>query len=144
MRVLVVFAFALGLIAGAFGCGGQLFGSDDESSQMTDSGAQSDASDASETMRRDAGISVGVCPTGLAGAILVPATTTSGAAYCIDSTEVTNGSYKAFLDTKPSPITQARACSQNASFTPPFNWPTSAEDDNRPVINVDWCDAKAY
>ena len=141
MRASVVFAFAIAAGAYAAACGGRVSGNGDESSQNTDAGV---ISDAGARPKKDAGVSLGACPGGLPGPTLAPATTTSGEPYCIDSTEVTNADYKAFLATKPDPISQALACSKNNSFTPPFNWPTSAEDDNRPVVNVDWCDAKAF
>lgn len=141
MRAFVALAFLAGAGLLAIGCGARVSGDDGVSSQDTDAGS---ISDAATRPKKDAGVSLGICPAGLAGPTLVSATTTSGAPYCIDSTEVTNADYKAFLAAKPDPTTQALACSKNASFTPPFNWPTSAEDDHRPVINVDWCDAKAF
>jgi len=63
--------------------------------------------------------------------------------YCIDSTEVTQGQYQTWLDTKPSTSGQISACSGNTSFAPSKNW-TPASSPNYPVVGVDWCDAYAY
>ena len=67
--------------------------------------------------------------------------------YCIDSTEVTQAQYWAWLNTNPSISTQISACSWNTSFTPSLFGsiapPTTATQDY-PVVNVDWCDAYAY
>src|SRR5512135_1116314 len=110
MRALVVFAFALAAGAYAAACGGRVSGNGDESSQNADAGATSDAG---ARPKKDAGVSLGACPSGLPGPTLAPSTTTGGAPYCIDSTEVTNADYKAFLATKPDPTSQALACSKN-------------------------------
>jgi len=63
--------------------------------------------------------------------------------YCIDSTEVTQGQYQAWLNNNPSPLNQASVCSWNTSFTPTCNW-TPTTTANYPVVCVDWCDAYAY
>jgi hypothetical protein len=63
--------------------------------------------------------------------------------YCIDSTEVTNAQYGAWLATNPSTASQPSHCSSNTTFTP-VDWPTPPAKDNYPVVNVDWCDAYAY
>jgi hypothetical protein len=66
--------------------------------------------------------------------------------YCIDSTEVTNGDYRAFLtDVRTQPPTQDAWCTWNTDFEP-----FSAADGSttgapeEPVRGVDWCDAYAY
>ena len=63
--------------------------------------------------------------------------------YCIDSTEVTQGQYQAWLDTNPSLLNQISVCSWNTSFTSAW-WPLSPSDLDLPVVHVDWCDAYAY
>ena len=42
--------------------------------------------------------------------------------YCIDSTEVTEGQYQAWLNTNPSTANQPSVCSWNTDFTPSGNW----------------------
>jgi formylglycine-generating enzyme required for sulfatase activity len=71
-------------------------------------------------------------------------TTTSGASYCIDTTEVTVGHYAAFLASSP-PLTLAPAgvCSWKTSFVPDGTWPLT-DRDTYPVSLVDYCDASAY
>ena len=65
-------------------------------------------------------------------------------AYCIDSTEVTNAQYLAFLDAGvPLQGTTGPAyCAWNLDYTPQGGLPPNGMD--RPVANVDWCDAYAY
>ncbi|MCB9738431.1 MAG: SUMF1/EgtB/PvdO family nonheme iron enzyme [Deltaproteobacteria bacterium] len=64
--------------------------------------------------------------------------------YCIDSTEVTNGHYAAFLAAKNGDVSgqPATICDFNTSYTPQV-WPAAGADD-LPVGGVDWCDAAAY
>jgi formylglycine-generating enzyme required for sulfatase activity len=100
------------------------------------------SSDASGPSARDVSVQPGECPAGLPGPALVSSTTATQSPFCIDSTEVKNADYAEFLASKPNPSSQTGACASNTSFTPPFNWP--AKDPNRPVVNVDWCDATAY
>jgi formylglycine-generating enzyme len=61
----------------------------------------------------------------------------------IDSIEVTNGQYAAWLATNPKLANQLTTCSGNASFTPSAGWPATGKD-AYPVSNVDWCDGYAY
>jgi formylglycine-generating enzyme required for sulfatase activity len=63
---------------------------------------------------------------------------------CIDATEVTNADYAAFLATAPSGSAQPPSCAGNDSLAPAFGWPASAAHQAFPVVNVDWCDARAY
>jgi formylglycine-generating enzyme required for sulfatase activity len=62
-------------------------------------------------------------------------------AFCIDSTEVTNADYAAFLSAPPP--AQPAACAWNTSFVPGA-WPPAAGQGAYPVVAVDWCDAFAY
>lgn len=68
--------------------------------------------------------------------------------YCIDSTEVTEGQYQAWLNTNPSTANQPSVCSWNMDFTPSGNWPPTNnalyDEFDQPVTYVDWCDAYAY
>ena len=61
-----------------------------------------------------------------------------------DGTEVTNAEYASFVSLDVDPKTQPTFCSYNASFVPSAQWPATAENANKPVEYVDWCDAYAY
>ncbi len=78
---------------------------------------------------------------------MVKVTTKNGAAYCIDSTEVTNDDYLAFINSKPSLDGQPPECDFNKSYLPhpniPEPWPKSGRE-NYPIHWIDWCDARAY
>jgi formylglycine-generating enzyme len=81
-------------------------------------------------------------PCGGTGGPTMVALTEAG--LCIDSTEVTRGQYKAWLDTNPSTSSQASNCTWNTSFTPSdASWPPT-DQLNYPVRGVDWCDSYAY
>jgi formylglycine-generating enzyme required for sulfatase activity len=69
---------------------------------------------------------------------------TPNGAYCIDSTEVTNAHYAAFLAVDSGTIAQRPECAWNTSFTPSGGWPFPPDTGRRPVAFVDWCDAHAY
>jgi hypothetical protein len=80
------------------------------------------------------------CPTGN-GAAMVEVL-----GVCIDSTEVTNAHYAAFLAAGVPPQSTSgspAACSWNTTYTPSSGWPAVGKDDY-PVVYVDWCDAYAY
>ena len=74
--------------------------------------------------------------------------------FCIDTTEVTNAQYAAFLAARTSNGQhniggQPLACSGNTTFTPGMpsdtsRWPQPADKSNYPVTSVDWCDARAF
>ena len=71
--------------------------------------------------------------------------------YCIDSTEVTESQYAAFITAKGSDTSgQPAYCAWNTSYAPRTSGgctPTSFDPTNRPnhpVKCVDWCDAYAY
>ena len=78
---------------------------------------------------------------------------------CIDSTEVTVGQYRAFLNAMAllddrGLGAQGAECSWNQTFTPEYWYPrtpreaslslTPAQIDERPIGVVDWCDARAF
>ena len=63
--------------------------------------------------------------------------------YCIDSTEVTREHYAAWLDTSPSLDSQPPSCAWNDALEPTCGWPPG-NDGQKPVVCVDWCDARAY
>jgi len=65
---------------------------------------------------------------------------------CIDSTEVTNAQYAAFLAAGVTPQSTSgspAACTWNTTYTPSSGWPATGKD-NYPVVYVDWCDAFAF
>lgn len=67
--------------------------------------------------------------------------------YCIDATEVTNAQYDAFLAaTKNGTETsgQSAVCSWNTSYVPATAGSPTPPLPKHPVVNVDWCDAKAF
>ncbi|MBN1611735.1 MAG: SUMF1/EgtB/PvdO family nonheme iron enzyme [Polyangiaceae bacterium] len=65
--------------------------------------------------------------------------------YYIDSTEVTQAQYNAWLGTLGSslPAQPAECSSWNTSVAPTCDWDPAARADY-PVVCVDWCDAYAY
>ncbi len=63
--------------------------------------------------------------------------------YCIDSTEVTNAQYAAFVAAAVSTGGQDAWCTWNTTFTPSGGWPGTGKD-GYPVAYVDWCDAYAF
>ena len=67
-------------------------------------------------------------------------------AYCVDSTEVTNDDYAAFLAVDAGSLApQPAACTWNTSYVPnPNGWPPGPDAGAYPVVAVDWCDAYAY
>jgi hypothetical protein len=66
------------------------------------------------------------------------------AGFSIDSTEVTQGQYEAWLGTGPQTSSQPGVCTPwNTSYQPSCEW-FPATKPNRPVVCVDWCDASAY
>lgn len=63
--------------------------------------------------------------------------------FCIDSTEVTNDQYAAFLAAGDKPA-QPSVCSWNSTFEPQSSWPPAGGQGGLPVVEVDWCDARAF
>lgn len=83
-----------------------------------------------------------VCPEALNTPTMVPVASASGN-YCIDSTEVTNRQYAAWLAAvNAGEVEQTPECDFNTSFVPTDGMPPPADD--RPVVFVDWCDAHAF
>jgi formylglycine-generating enzyme len=72
-----------------------------------------------------------VCRCSMIGMIL-------GDGFCIDAFEVSNKRYAAFLEQAPSVAGQPPECFANTDYgaAPP--------PDDRPVVDVDWCDALAF
>jgi formylglycine-generating enzyme required for sulfatase activity len=72
--------------------------------------------------------------------------------FCIDSTEVTQSQYHAWLAGSPSTAGQAPECAWNTDFAPPSactldslvcQW-AGGQCGTNPQVCVDWCDAQAY
>ena len=61
--------------------------------------------------------------------------------FAIGAREVSNGEYQQFLAAAQDPAIQPAQCAWNDDFTP-TSWP--ALDPSLPVVNIDWCDARAY
>jgi formylglycine-generating enzyme required for sulfatase activity len=61
--------------------------------------------------------------------------------FCIDSTEVTETHYRAFLDSAPNPSLQPSMCSWNTTFVPTT---VTFSNPNHPIAKTDWCDALAF
>jgi formylglycine-generating enzyme required for sulfatase activity len=61
--------------------------------------------------------------------------------FCIDSTEVTRGAYRTWLEKQPQ-IPDTGACQSNETYEPDCTWGAGTE--GYPAACVDWCDADAY
>jgi formylglycine-generating enzyme required for sulfatase activity len=83
----------------------------------------------------------GFAPAPLEPGSACPARMADIGSFCIDTTEVTNVLYAAFLAAKPSAALQPAACAWNVDYTPSGGPPAS---DTRPVVGVSWCDAWLY
>jgi formylglycine-generating enzyme len=127
---------ALGLLAAIqlCGCGG------DVSPGITQVGADAAAADGDAAVEKAVGCE-GTQPTKM---VQLPE------GYSIDSTEVTRCQYKVWLDSKPSTTGQDPKCTWNTDYSPHSadfptgcGWPPG-DDDNGPLMCVDWCDAVAY
>lgn len=120
-RALVPLSCASALALAAIGCG-----------------ARTDLSDLGRLDARGA-VDADPCPSGLPGPALV---LVAGTSVCIDATEVKNSDYAAFLASSPSAGTGV--CAFNTTHVPLFLWPPAPEHLDDPVVNVNWCDARAY
>jgi formylglycine-generating enzyme required for sulfatase activity len=90
----------------------------------------------------------GTCSTELPGPVMARVSWSGGPAFCIDSTEVTNAQYQAFLAAAPAPSPNER-CAWNTSLAPSATGAGCGVFDpvghpDLPVVCVDWCDADAY
>jgi sulfatase modifying factor 1 len=66
----------------------------------------------------------------------------AGANGCIDTTEVTNAEYLAFLtDVGADAGGEPAPCTWNTDYTPAGVWPREAGTGSDPVAQVNWCDA---
>ncbi len=73
---------------------------------------------------------------------MVEVSALGGKKYCIDSTEVTNLQYLAWLASLPMLSTQSHPiCKEKNTTFNPSQMPVINE---KPVVYVDWCDAYAY
>ncbi|MDI1443683.1 SUMF1/EgtB/PvdO family nonheme iron enzyme [Polyangium sp. 6x1] len=82
---------------------------------------------------------VAVCPDVPDTPTMVLVEAPGEATYCIDSTEVTNAQYVAWL--KQMPIVESLPqCAWNTTFQPQI----TPQENDLPVANVDWCDAYAF
>ncbi|HEY0139011.1 MAG TPA: SUMF1/EgtB/PvdO family nonheme iron enzyme [Nannocystis sp.] len=61
--------------------------------------------------------------------------------FSIGAREVSNAEYQQFLAAGQDPAIQPEQCAWNDDYTPTI-WP--AIDPALPVVNIDWCDARAY
>lgn len=79
---------------------------------------------------------VNPCPTGM---VAIPSGSSD---YCIDAREVTQADYATFLaGVVPQ---QSDPCSSNAELEPNCDEYNPTAHPQRPVVCVDWCDARAY
>ena len=92
--------------------------------------------------RSDAGKLLG-CGGNLPPPLLITHRDYFGNVSCIDATEVTNDDYAAFLAANPAPSGQSAACASKGNYVP-SSWPAPGDRGDYPVVNVDWCDARAY
>jgi len=102
-----------------------------------DAGDESAGGAAAEAGLPDGGLHC----TGKPGPVMVPAD-----GFCIDSTEVTAGQYRAFVSaaTAQTISGQSAECVWNRTVTPADEWPPPSNALDEPVRYVDWCDAQAY
>lgn len=114
-----------------------------DSGDLVDSGGSDVAVDAIED---DAGSDADAgppCP-GTGGPTAVRVPLPDGGSFCMDSTEVTNAQYAAFVSANVSTSNQGAFCNWNATYLPSSDWPYQAGADDKPVGWVDWCDAQAF
>ncbi len=90
-----------------------------------------------------AGGSTPSCPSvaGLWPMVAVP--DSLGGHFCMDSREVTNEQYLAFLMAGSSPTLHPE-CAGVVDFTPMDSWPPSADAATLPVVAITWCQAQAF
>jgi hypothetical protein len=93
-----------------------------------------------QPVRDDAGRIIS-CGKNLPGPALIRHADYFGHATCIDATEVTNAQYAEFLANDPHQ--QFEACPSTLHL-PHGGWPASTDHGDYPVVNVDWCSARAF
>ena len=99
----------------------------------------------------DGGAAASVCPSGR-GPRMVQLPNADGGSFCIDSTEVTNAQYAAFLADKTKDTSgQPTFCAQNTTFDIPvadYDAIKCLFDPNAratyPVMCVTWCNARTF
>ena len=64
--------------------------------------------------------------------------------FCIDSTEVTESQYNAFLLSGPALTGQPSECSWNTSYLPGNGWTYDPSQATWPIASVNWCKAYAF
>jgi len=74
---------------------------------------------------------------------MVQAQRADGNTFCIDSREVTNDHYAAFLASGVQPEMNPQ-CAFVSDFTPKADWPPAGDRGAYPVGAVTWCDAYAF
>ena len=82
------------------------------------------------------------CGQALKGPFMVRVPLPDGGSFCIDSTEVSNQHYEAFLQAAYPFVMQPAYCAWNDSYLPGL-WETRPGS-NYPATSMDWCDARAY
>ncbi|MBI5531186.1 MAG: SUMF1/EgtB/PvdO family nonheme iron enzyme [Deltaproteobacteria bacterium] len=110
-----------------------------------------DAGNAADALLADATTEAapgGVCPTAPGPKMVwVPWPAGKGGGYCIDSTEVTQAQYAAFVAANVDPSTQSAKCAWNTAFAPDpecMQHLLGTPSPNLPQTCVDWCDSDAF
>jgi formylglycine-generating enzyme required for sulfatase activity len=134
------FVVALGALAASAACvslAGSTGGNETSEEAGVDAGTEASIGDASASA--DGGVEAAGdagCPSAEGPAMI------RAGSFCIDSTEVTNGQYEAFLNADPPAV--PAECGWKASFVPSDRWPPAPGSEKLPVAYVDWCDGYAY
>jgi formylglycine-generating enzyme required for sulfatase activity len=84
------------------------------------------------------------CPQNARGSAMIHVAVQNGASYCIDRTEVTNGQYAAYLNSPNTDPVPVGPCTWDTTHVPSAEWPQPSNNENLPVVWVDWCDAQDY
>lgn len=144
--LLVTFALCGGSVACAFGLDGFAGGDGAVPIEASDGTGLGDATS-------DAGVGLSdaktdgpftSCPSGR-GPEMVLIDDGKGTRFCIDSTEVTNAQYAAFINSSPKTTGQPDVCASNTTFVPSNTVPfENIAKTGYPVTYVDWCDARAF